>query len=59
MTQAHNARGYLFLLLCERLVKRGTYGINYYITIEFDFVKGDSRHALYEGVVYGNGNGFA
>ena len=40
-----------FLLLCERSAKRDMGHILYYLTIELDHAKRDSRLAAYGGVV--------
>ena len=52
--QAHNTRSYIlffFLLLCERSAKRDMEHIIYYLTIELDHAKRDSRLAAYGGVL--------
>ena len=48
--QAHNTRSYIvffFTLLCERSAKRDMGHILYYLTIELDHAKRDSRLAAY------------
>ena len=42
---------YIFLLLCERSAKRDMGHILYYLTIELDHAKRDSRLVAYGGVL--------
>ena len=58
--QAHNTRSYIvcfffffffFLLLCERSAKCDMGHMLYYLTIELDHAKRDSRLATYGGVL--------
>ena len=51
--QVQNTRSYIvfFTLLCERSAKRDMGHILYYLTIELDHAKRDSRLAAYGGVL--------